>query len=367
MIIARYITKEIIYTLLSITIVLLLALLCQQGVRYLNYAAVGKIPTAVLLKLVSFEIPYILAFLFPLGLYLALLLTYSRLYAESEMVILQQYGYHHRQITLLSYSLALIVSGIVLCLMIWINPIISAKRHQIMTSDEATSHLVETLIPGRFQVSPDGRNVMYVEKLSNDHTRAENVFLAQEKKRTKAGVEQRSWDLLLANEGYEMREGDSHEQFFVTTDGNRYEGTPGENDYKVIQFKKYAVRISQNDPHFVNQDIESLSLAELWQDYAIPKHAAELQWRISMGLSPLFLAGLALPFSMIRPRRSRYLALLPAILVYVIYVNLLYVARHWVAQEALSITIGMWWVQAVMLLFVFLVLFLSTQPWVKQS
>ena len=78
MIIARYLTREIAQALLTVTLILVLAFTSQQLVRYLNYAAIGKIPTNVLLELVSFEVPYLTALLLPLGLYLGILLSYFR-------------------------------------------------------------------------------------------------------------------------------------------------------------------------------------------------------------------------------------------------------------------------------------------------
>ena len=66
MIISRYLAREVMIAVLAIITILLLAFLSQQVVRYLNYVAVGKIPTNVLFELVSFEIPYLLAVLLPL-------------------------------------------------------------------------------------------------------------------------------------------------------------------------------------------------------------------------------------------------------------------------------------------------------------
>jgi lipopolysaccharide export system permease protein len=385
-ILSRYITKEVVLTLLAVTLVLLLAFLSQQLVRYLNYAAIGKIPTNVLLALVGFEIPYILSFLLPLGLYLGLLLTYGRLYADNEMSILQMYGYGNRRILLLTIAIALLVAGLVLYLNLSINPMVSAKRQQLMVSDEAALHLVETLIPGRFQASPDGKHVMYVGSLSLDRKRAENVFLAQMKKTTENSTKQsaaantdkkdqdggrdadtpetqNSWTLVLANEGYQEKGPHANDQLFVTEDGYRYEGTPGQNDYKIIQFKKYAVRIPQGDARAVNQENEALTTAKLWHDYAMPRRAAELQWRFSPAFVTLLLALLTVPLSARLPRQSRYFSLLPAILIYIIYINLLYIARHWVEQQTVSITMGVWWVHGVMFLFVLLFFFFSGRHW----
>lgn len=364
MIISRYLTREVLNALLAVTVVLLLAFLSQQVVRYLNYVAIGKIPTAVLLQLVSFEIPYLLAILLPLGLYLGILFVYGRLYADNEMLILQMCGYGNSKIVKLTALLALGISGIVLFLMLWVNPWVSAKRQQVMSSDEATIHLVQTLMPGRFQASPDGRYVMYVEKLSRDRQRAEHVFLAQEKKSPDNAVgEQKSWMLVVANEGYQEKDKASSDQFFVMANGYRYEGKPGQNDYKIIQFKKYELRIPQNDVRATHHVVETLPSMQLWQDYANPKSAAEIQWRLSLALSSFLLALLAVPLSTVRPRKGRYLAFLPAVLIYIVYINLLYIARHWVDIGAVPTMIGMWWVHVVMLFFVLMIFFFSARQW----
>lgn len=359
MIISRYLSREIINALVVVTTILLAAFICQQVVRYLNYVAIGKIPTGILLKLVSFEIPYLLALLLPLGLYVGILLSFGRLYADNEMAILQLCGYGHQRVMRVTGIIALLISAVVLFLMLWINPWISAKRQQVMASDEATVHLIQTIMPGRFQVSADGSHVMYVEKLSRDRQRAENVFMAQ--KKNSADALQNTWMLVLANEGYQIKDPDSHDQLFVTTNGYRYEGAPGQNDYKIIQYKKYAVRILQNDMHINHQEVEILSTLQLWQDYSNAKYAAELQWRFSIAISAFLLALLAVPLSRVAPRESRYLMLVPAVLIYIIYVHLLFIARHWVEQGMMPVNIGMWWVHAVLLFFIIILGFLHSR------
>lgn len=362
MIITRYLSREVFNTLLAVTIVLMLAFLCQQTVRYLNYVSIGKVPVDIFLELISFEIPYLLALLLPLGLYLGILLAYGRLYTNNEIAILQMCGFGSERIMRLTLLIALFIAGIVLWLMLWVNPLISAKRQQVMASDEATIHLVQTMIPGRFQVSPDGRHVMYVEKLSRNRIRAENIFLAQEKKNPD-DTQQHDWMLVLANQGYQMKDHASQDQFFVTADGYRYEGRPGQNDYKIIQFKKYAVRIPQNNVHVTHEADEALSTLQLWHDYKTPKRAAELQWRISIAISAFLLALLAVPLSAVQPRKGRYITLLPAIFVYVIYIQLMFIARYWVERGIMPISIGMWWVHGIFILFIITMLLLHAKVW----
>lgn len=353
MIIARYLSREVLMTLLAVTLVLMVALVCQQSVRYLNYVAIGKIPTNVLIELISFEVPYLLALLLPLGFYLGILLAYGRLYADHEMSILQQAGFGNRRLIRVTLFLTLIITSLVLVLMLWINPYISAKRQRVMSSEEATLHLIQTLIPGRFQVSPDGKHVLYVEKISRDHTKARNIFMAHTKD---TNDKHNAWMLILAKEGYQSVEPNSQEQFFVINDGFRYEGTPGEKNYRIIQYKKYWLRIPQNDISNTQQENEALPTSQLWQDYDNPKRAAEFQWRFSIGISTLLLALLAIPLSAVRPRHGRYVLLLPAVLGYIIYIHLLFVARRWLEQGSLPVALGMWWVHGLMIMVILFVL-----------
>lgn len=362
MIIQRYLTKEVVSTLTAVILVLMLAFLSQQVVRYLNYVAIGKIATSVLLELVSFEIPYLLALLLPLALYLGIILAYGRMYADQEMAILNMSGFSQWRILRLTTVIAAVVAGAVLCLMLWVNPYISLKRQAVLASDEATLHMIETLQPGRFQVSPDGNHVMYVESLSRDHKRAQNVFLAQQKSEP-GQPEQSQWMLIFAEQGYQTRMPPIPDPFFVTADGYRYEGTPGQNDYKIIKYKTYAIRIPQADARLIHPADETLGMAALWKDYGNPKRAAELQWRISVALSALVLTLFAVPFSTVRPRRSRFIILLPAIIIYIAYFNLLIVARHWVEQSTISVTVGMWWVHIMLLMGAFTILFIRSRQW----
>jgi lipopolysaccharide export system permease protein len=358
----RYLSREVLNSLLAVVAVLMLAFISQQVVRYLSYAAMGKIPTRILLELVSFEIPYLLALLLPLAAYLGIILAYGRLYTDNEMLVMQMAGFNSRRLLRLTLWLALAVAGVVWVLMLWVNPVISAKRQQVMSSDEATLHLIETLIPGRFQVSPDGQHVMYVETISVDHQQAQNVFIAEAKK-TSDPNQQNTWTLVFADEGYQMKDPQSDDPFFVTQDGYRYEGAPGQNDYKITQYKRYAVRMAQTDAATIHKEDESLSSLQLLGDYGNSKRAAELQWRLSMGLSAILLALLAVPLSIVKPRQGRFVALFPAIVIYVIYINLLFVARRFVDQGSVSVWLGMWWVHILMLALIALVFYLKTKQW----
>ncbi|HLB57258.1 MAG TPA: LPS export ABC transporter permease LptF [Gammaproteobacteria bacterium] len=347
MIISRYLTKEVFGTLIAVTFILLLIFLSNQLVRYLSYAASGKIAASILLQLMGFMIPYLLALLLPLGLYLGIILAYGRLYADNEMRVMQIGGFSTAHLLKITIAIAIAITLVVLVLMLWVNPLIAREREQLIAQHSATDAFLETLLPGRFQQSSDGRRVIYVERISRNHKKAQNLFIAEQKQEEL----NTNWVVLSAAEGFQMQDPLTQDRFMVATDGYRYEGTPGQNDYKIIQFKKYAVR-AQNIPiSSRHHEQEILPTKTLWQYAYRPASAAELQWRFSIPLSVLLLAFLAIPLSQVQPRQGRYAHLFPAILIYVVYINLLFVARNWIEQGTLPAIVGMWWVHVLLFAF----------------
>jgi lipopolysaccharide export system permease protein len=356
MIISRYLIKEVCYALLAVTLVLLLVFLSNQLVRFLNYAASGKIPANVLLQVMGFEVSFLLALLLPLGLYLGLIATYSRLYADNELRIMQASGFSTKKLVSLTMTIALVVMTVVMILTLWINPFIAKAKEKLISQSITENNVINQLMPGRFQLSSDENRVFYVENIARNHQTAQNLFIAERKKDPSKEAEN-AWTVLSAAEGYQMTDPISKDKFVVAKDGYRYEGTPGQNAYKIIQFSKYAVRLSDQTAETTRQAQEIIPTSALWQHYENPRNAAELQWRIAMPLSALLLALLAIPLSDIRPRQSRYAPLLPAILIYIVYVEMLFTARDWIEQKTISIYLGLWWAHGLFaLLIVFLLL-----------
>ena len=107
MIIIRYFVKEVLLALLVLTIILLTIFLSNQFVHYLSRSAAGQFPGMAVLQLMLLDLPNLLGYLLPLGFFIALLLTYSRLYAESEMAVLQACGVGPGQLTVFTFVLAL--------------------------------------------------------------------------------------------------------------------------------------------------------------------------------------------------------------------------------------------------------------------
>jgi len=354
MIISRYLIKEVLSAFLAVTFILLLVFICNQFVRYLSYAASGKVGANILLQLLGLEIPNLLALLCPLGIYLGIIFTYGRLYADNEIRVMQACGFSTRQLLIITSQVALFTAIMISFLTLWVNPQVALEKDKLITQSIAAENIMNTLMPGRFQVinTADAQRVVYVENVTRNHKEARNIFYAEQKMKKNPDEIGDRWSVLSAARGYQTREHATQDRFVVAQNGFRYEGAPGQNNYKIIEFSKYAVRIPDHVSGLPHQLQEVTPTSVLLQHHTL-QNAAELQWRLSIPLSALLLGILAIPLSQTRPRQGRYAHLLPAILIYVVYINLLFVGRDWMMQNKMMAPIlGLWWVHGILILII---------------
>lgn len=354
MIIARYFAREVYTTVAVVTSVLLLIFLSNQFVRYLGMAAAGKISGLIVLKIIALQIPYILGLLLPAGLFLSILLAYGRMYVDNEMTVLKACGMSTARLITITLKYSLVIMLIVATMSLYISPQLKNYQAHLQTVSQADT-LIQTLVPGRFHVAGNGKQVYYIEKISRNQHKAKNIFVAVQKDRkNKQGqIQPPIWNIVSAQSGYEANYNEQGEpieeggdSFIVAVNGHRYSGVPGEKNFQLVKFGKYGMRLDESKGQVKIQS-EAMDNKTLWQNRYVDKHAiAELQWRLSMPLSVPVLAFLAVPLSQVPPRKGRYARLLPSILIYSIYANLLFVAKDWLVHGKISPYIGVWWLHA---------------------
>ncbi len=329
----------------------------NQFVRYLNRVASGQIPLAIIMKLMMLELPNLMALLLPLGFYVALLIAYGRMYADSEMTVLQACGYGPSQLLKHSYIMAFFVSALVMILMLWASPLIAVERIKLLRTTGIQT-VIQTIIPGHFRAVSQGKDVFYIESMSRNHQKAKNIFLARQTVKNK----QPFWDIVWANQAFAETDEKSHEDYLILNKGSEYEGLPGQADYRVVNFDQYKVRLPHPTVEIKN-DVRTIKTTNLWPFLNPDKRkAAELQWRFSIPLMVLTLTLVAVPLSRVNPRSGKFAKLLPAIILYIVYANFMFVARDWLIDGKISTVFGMWWVHLVVLGIGF---FLIWRNWVK--
>lgn len=343
-IIIRYLNREVINTMLVITAVLLAIMICNQFVRYLGDAALGRMTAKSVLQMMSIQVPLLAGFMLPLGYYLAILVSYGRLYAGNEMMALFCSGFSRMQLLGVTLMGALVVSLLVGVLMLWIEPKMAYYREHIL-AEAAVASPLEKMTPGRFQVIA-GRYVVYAEKMSRSRNQLDNVFAAE----IPYEKHLKTWGAMAAKSAKQVRDPTTHDDFVEFQKGIRYQGNPGEQAFQLVAFDHYGLRMPK--PKITVKRLEEyLSTLDLWAE---PKSnrlaAAELQWRLAMPLSVFLLAFIAIPLSRVNSRQGRFAQLLPAIIIYIVYIDFLFVSRSWVEHGLLPPWIGLWWVHAVIFL-----------------
>lgn len=367
-IIYRYLHKEVLTSLLAITALLLFIFLSDQFVRYIGDAVEGKLPLVIVMKILVIATPLLIGVLLPLGFFIGVLLCYGRLYVESEMVVMQTCGISRSQIVKVTFLQAIIVALVVSFLSFWANPRLTASTERLEDGGLDASLLIQTVFPGRFRAFDGGNQVYYVGGVNHGDEQMNDIFIAQRNPDAKTADKDslsaklimsdplqpdlRSWEVLSAAKGRLFIDPKTGDEFIVASEGYGYQGVPGTQAFRFIQYDELGVRIQSRPYTPDRKKWEELTTTEVWHslDSDPAAAAAELQLRISMPLSVLILALLAIPLSKGNPRHGKYGPLLPAILVYIIYSNMIFVAKSWVEKGMVPVSIGVWWLHALVLL-----------------
>ena len=136
--------------------------------------------------------------------------------------------------------------------------------------------------------------------------------------------------------------------------------------YDVEKFGEYWLRIPSSQLKERKPE-QYAPIVTLWKNRNNADAAAELQWRISMPLSVIILTLLAVPLSKVKTRQGKFAQLIPAILIYIVYADLIFVARVWIQKGSISSLLGIWWVHGVFFLLAMALLGIFFGWWKKLS
>ena len=164
----------------------------------------------------------------------------------------------------------------------------------------------------------------------------ENIFLAEQNS-----------DSLILSEKASFTKGDNNEKILLLQDGVRYQGIANNNSLNIIEFKKHGFMLPKIN---ISNKLDKKEKSSRQLYYSnILEDKLELQWRISFVLAPLILSILAIPLSKVNPRAGKFTKLIPAILIFIAYYNLLASSIDWVEAGYIPIWAGLWWVHILFL------------------
>lgn len=337
MIIYRYLSRQLFWTTIAVSSVLVIILVCGQFVRFLTDVAAGKIGSDVVFLVMAYQMPSMLQLILPLGLFLGVMLCYGRMYLENEMVVLEASGMGPNRLTALTMIPALMMAGLTGFFSFYLSPAGWVESEKLTEEQKRKSGL-EVLTPGRFHSTKKGGMVTYIESLSRDGDTMETVFIVTHDKEKSGRL-----SLVRADSARYRGDVENGARFLVLEDGTRDEGVPGSGDFSRATFDRYEIKIEDPGPAKIDEEYDNTATLALWNDKR-PGAQAELQWRLSLALLVPIVVLIAVPLSKVNPRQGRYLKLLPSIMIHLVYIALLMSAKNAMEKEKLPAELGIMWV-----------------------
>ncbi len=350
-----YLTRQLLGTTMALVLVLTTVITTSRFIKYLSDAATGEMAANVLLSALMYRLPGFLDIVLPLSLFLAVLLVYGRMYVDSEMAVVHACGVSPARIMALTLVPGLLVMLLLASFTLVITPFCLAKSERLL-NDPDNAWGLNTLVPGRFQRTKTGDKANYTESMSKDHSLMSGLFVASRQQDSEGRPTQ---SITVAKTGRVIQDRDTGTRYLELMDGVRYEGWPGQRDFSVATFRAFGQQLEQQKASDrVRISSEAKPTASLWGSEKAWDKAA-LHWRLSLPFVIPVSILLALPLSRSSPRQGRWLKLIPAVLVFMLYLLLLVAMRDSIAVTRLQGVMPLWNVHLVFLSVAFAVMFVG--------
>ncbi len=338
--IQRYLIREVLLTFLATALVLVAMVLSHRFATYLSQAATGLLARDAIFTLLALQALRFLVILIPVSALIAVMLAFGRLYRDSEMVAMGALGLGPA-----NWYGALLKFGIPMALLLAVLTMVVLPRtmnlqYEILDRAREDAEL-SVFSPGTFREVDQGRHTVYVGKVSDNGRALGDIFV---RSYLDPGLA-----VTTATRGRQEMDLEEGIRFLVLEDGNRYEGFgTASGDYRVIAFESARFRLDPV-PGTRNADRrDTLSTLDLLGS-SEPERVAELHARLSGPISLLVLLSLAPLLARGNPREGRYGRVILAILIYVVYFNLLGIGEAHLKAGTLPGWMGLWWAHGIML------------------
>ena len=334
-----YLFKDIIKNVLAVSLVLLLIVSSGRLAKYLGQASAGELAPELVFSIILFRLPDFLPLILPLGTFVGVMLVFGRLYIESEMAALFASGVSKLKILCYACIPAFLVSVVVAALTLWASPNSLVKVESLL-AESKQSHRLLMFREGKFINDRDGYFTAYIGRIGEDRSLQRIFFMEQDgglrpnSSNAEVASPGRS-SVMVANQGRLLDGSGSDEQIIELSQGRIYEGEDQSLAYRVSSFDAYTQRIQiERDTEQRKLKIDALPTMSLLES-ADPRYVAAFHWRFSLPATVMVVAILALAMSRTDPRKGRYGKMLPAILIYLIYIVSLSAVRNFIEENKL--------------------------------
>ncbi|HAB55080.1 MAG TPA: LPS export ABC transporter permease LptF [Cellvibrionales bacterium] len=348
MILFRYLIKEVSQATAAVTVILLLIVTSGRLAKYLAQSSSGHLSSDVVFWVILFRIPDFLPLILPLGFFIGVLLAYGRLYVDNEMIVMNACGTGKKRLVTITAIPAILMSMLVAYLTLFGAPS-SLNKVQSILQNPANTNSLAILQEGKFQETSDGQRVIYAEKFDPNSDAVNDVWMVEHRRDGSVIV-------IRADSGRISDNADLGGGQYLTLDnGSVYDGFVGKRDYQITEFASYSQKVVER------RRVEKLQLegdakttrALFMSDK--PSDIAALHWRFSLPVVVLVVALLALALSKTNQRSGRYIKMLPAVLIYLLYIVAITGVRNKIEMETqpplmIWLVHGLFFIGALMLL-----------------
>lgn len=331
MLFKRSLLQELLQTALAIFIVLFAIVIAQRTTFYIGAAANGNLAGNAINTLLGFSMIRFMPMLLSLTLFLTVLMTLSRQYRDSEMVIWLSSGLSLSKWLRPIMTFAGPVIVLILILSLLVTPWAVSKSEEFKTQLKNQDEL-STITPGIFKESKKADRVYFIESFDELGAVVKNIFVQT--------IQHQKLGIIVAAKGQREKHS-NNDQFLVMEKGRRYEGKDDSAEFTSTTFEKYAVRIEAPEVETPPMRTEEIPSAKLLSENSAANNA-ELQGRLALAISTIILVVMAIPLSFVDPRSGRSGNMMIAIMIFIIYNNFISIMQAWLSQQKIHSLIGLW-------------------------
>jgi lipopolysaccharide export system permease protein len=340
MIIHRAFYREATKTASAITLVLLVIFVFISLTVLLGRAVSGDTSGDIVLTLLGLQTLRRLDQLLPLSIYLGALLTISRWYRDNEMAALGACGFGLPQLLRPAIKFGVVAALLIGFFAFFLSPF-ALRMSERAKEQSARRPEVSLIAPGVFTETYNGERILYAEKLEESGT-FETMFVSNIPATHRA--------VAIAKSGTPINDAATGRRFLSLQNGALYDGTPGQTDYRIVQFDTLLMRMEPK-PAAESSVSESAQPTRVLLRSGESGARAEIQWRLARPLSMVILVLFAVVLAYTDARRGRLSNLFVAILVYFIYSNLIGLGDALLRKNKMPAAVGLWWVHGALALF----------------
>ena len=349
--IARYIRRNLFVMFGAIIFVIALVLFGNQFVLMVQESVERGVPLQELMPLVSFNMIRDFSLVLSLSLFLAIIITISQLYKNSEAIVMSSLGLSDKHFIAFILPLTFLTFIFIFFLTIYAVPSANQEKNII---EEETKNASEFsfITEGEFEKFKQGEIVFYASESKSLDTigeqNMEEIFIY--------ALEDGKPIIVLASEAKKYIDSESSSTYLQLKDGIRYMGIPSNENINILNFDLYNLEIVSGEfkkSVAILTKIEGKSTFELIKErdsYA----NAELQWRLSQPITVLILSVIGVFLGKATPRGGKGINLLIGVVVFMLYYNGLLAAKSAIEVGRMDPIIGLWGVHLLMIILILL-------------